>query len=123
MRGQEMLPGALRRYHDRPALPFLIANGALAFLKSEREELTKGEGRNLIRIMPTVANRRGPLSFYVRLGLASFVHGELFVNHSFKSVLACILVAAPAFAADEGIPEKKLAELTAATVYVKVEAK
>jgi regulation of enolase protein 1 (concanavalin A-like superfamily) len=38
-------------------------------------------------------------------------------------VLACVFVSGPAFAADEGIPVKKLDELKAATVYVKVEAK
>lgn len=37
--------------------------------------------------------------------------------------LACVLVAPPTFAADEGIPDKKLEQLKAATVYVKVEAK
>src|SRR5438128_8323834 len=36
-------------------------------------------------------------------------------------VPACVLVAAPAFAADDGIPEKKLAELKAATAFVKAE--
>ncbi len=38
-------------------------------------------------------------------------------------VLACVLVSSPVIAADEGIPEKKLKELKAATVYVKVEGK
>ena len=38
-------------------------------------------------------------------------------------VVACVLVSSPVFAADEGIPEKKLKELKAATVYVKVEGK
>jgi S1-C subfamily serine protease/regulation of enolase protein 1 (concanavalin A-like superfamily) len=41
----------------------------------------------------------------------------------FGSVLACVLVSSPLFAADEGIPDKKLKELKAATVYVKVEGK
>jgi regulation of enolase protein 1 (concanavalin A-like superfamily) len=40
---------------------------------------------------------------------------------SFGSVLACVLLCSPLLAADEGIPRPKLAELKAATVYVKVE--
>ncbi|MGH7171314.1 MAG: S1 family peptidase, partial [Gemmataceae bacterium] len=41
----------------------------------------------------------------------------------FGCILACVLVSSSLFAADEGIPEKKLKELKAATVYVKVEGK
>ncbi|HTU22837.1 MAG TPA: trypsin-like peptidase domain-containing protein [Gemmataceae bacterium] len=39
----------------------------------------------------------------------------------FKCILACVLVSSPVFADDEGIAEKKLKELKAATVYVRVE--
>lgn len=39
----------------------------------------------------------------------------------FGCILACVLVCSSAFAADEGIPKKKLDALKAATVYVKVE--
>lgn len=37
--------------------------------------------------------------------------------------LLCVLVSAPLLAAEEGIPAKKLEQLKAATVYVKVEGK
>src|SRR5262249_60929541 len=49
--------------------------------------------------------------------------GERAMGRCLQLVLACVFISGPAFAADEGIPVKKLDELKAATVYVKVEAK
>jgi regulation of enolase protein 1 (concanavalin A-like superfamily) len=40
-----------------------------------------------------------------------------------RLVMACVFVASPVFAAEDGIPARKLQELKAATVYVKVEGK
>jgi regulation of enolase protein 1 (concanavalin A-like superfamily) len=47
----------------------------------------------------------------------------MFMGRCLPLVVVCLFVSGPAFAADEGIPVKKLEELKAATVYIKVDAK